>query len=1158
MKKLYLFIFCAVLLLNNEANAQCPTATFTSTAPQCIGSTVDFTYTGVVTGGTNITYEWDFGAGATPATSTAQSPKGVVYSSSGNKTVTLNVRYTGIGGFGGCANNVTTNTQTITINATPTASFTSTAPQCTGLAVDFTNTGTSAGVTWAWDFGTGASPTTSALQSPKGVVYSSSGSKVVTLTIKNTTTNCTSTASQTININQTPKVSFSNNAPQCVNAAVTFSNTANNGGIDTTLIYNWNFGVGAIPSSSTTENPSGIIYSSSGKKSVTFQITNTKGCSNSIVQNLTILATPTADFASTAPKCTQDTVEFTNNSIDSAGASYSWDFGSGATPANSSAKNMLKPTGVIYSTAGSKIITLIVTNANSKSCADTITKTININQTPSVDFATIYANPNQCVNSAVTYSNTGSTGATLSYAWDFGNNASPGLSTAESPIGILYSSSGSKTVTFKITSTDGCSNSVTKTITIAATPVADFTSTAPKCTLDTVEFTNTGTQSGVNYSWNLGTGATPLTSASQNLLKPLTGIIYATSGTKTITLITTNPLTSCADTVSKTININQTPSVNFATIYANSNKCVNAAVSYTNTGSTGVTLSYAWDFGNDASSKTSTAENPSGIKYASSGSKNVTFKITSSEGCSNSITKATTIAATPVADFTSTAPKCTKDTVEFTNTGTTSGVSYSWNLGTGAAPAASVSSSLLKPANGVMYSTSGTKTVTLITTNNSTFCADTIVKTININLTPNAKFISSTFPSATTQCVGTGINFVNSGGSTGGLWSYSWDLGADATPKSSISENPSSIVYFSGGTKTVTFTVYDAYCSMTSTQTISINALPVANAGKDTIICANTTVTIGTPAIGSDSYNWFPLSTLKFTGGNKAQPTAAPVAPVTQYVVTVTNPTTHCANTDTINVTMLAPLVANAGVDVQICRYDSIQIGAALVKGQNYVWSPIIGLSNKNSPNPMTSPDSTITYTLTVTGNILTTSVSCPAVTDQVLVTVHQLPIANAGPDDTITVGSSTQLVATGGLQYEWRPPYALSNIGINTPIANPEFTTEYIVQVIDIYGCKKEDSVLITVIKPSVWVPNAFTPNGDGKSDIFIVRGDGIKDFEFGVFNRWGEQIFYTKDMATGWDGNRPVTGENLPAGAYVYYVKGIKTDGEVVNMKGMVNLVR
>jgi gliding motility-associated-like protein len=255
---------------------------------------------------------------------------------------------------------------------------------------------------------------------------------------------------------------------------------------------------------------------------------------------------------------------------------------------------------------------------------------------------------------------------------------------------------------------------------------------------------------------------------------------------------------------------------------------------------------------------------------------------------------------------------------------------------------------------------------------------------------------------------------------------------------------------------------------------------------------------------------------------------------------------------------MLAPLVANAGEDVVICRYDSVQIGAALVKGQKYVWAPIGGLSDKNSPNPMASPDSTVIYKLTVTGAYLTSGVSCPSITDEVKITVHQLPKANAGADDTITVGSSTQLVATGGVQYSWRPPYGLDNIGINTPIASPDFTTEYIVQVIDIFGCKKEDSVLITVIKPALWVPNAFTPNGDGKSDVFAVRGDGIKDFEFGVYNRWGEQIFYSKDITIGWDGNRPITGENLPAGAYVYYVKGIKTDGEVINMKGMVNLIR
>jgi gliding motility-associated-like protein len=148
--------------------------------------------------------------------------------------------------------------------------------------------------------------------------------------------------------------------------------------------------------------------------------------------------------------------------------------------------------------------------------------------------------------------------------------------------------------------------------------------------------------------------------------------------------------------------------------------------------------------------------------------------------------------------------------------------------------------------------------------------------------------------------------------------------------------------------------------------------------------------------------------------------------------------------------------------------------------------------------------------------------------------------------------------VATGGVQYAWLPIYALDNPGIANPLANPEFTTEYSVEVIDVYGCINYDTILITVLTPNFWVANAFTPNGDGKSDVFIVRGEGITNFEFGVFNRWGEQLFLSTNLTEGWNGKRTITGEELPAGAYVYYIKGMTTEGEVINTKGMVTLIR
>ncbi|OFX28240.1 MAG: hypothetical protein A2X08_14395 [Bacteroidetes bacterium GWA2_32_17] len=1171
-----------------------PVSNFTSNAPQCTNTSIDFTNNGST--GSNWSFFWDFGTNAIPANSTSENPTGVLYSTSGTKTITLTVfnQY--------CTQ---TSTQTITINSTPTVSFTSTAPKCTGLTVDFTNTGTTTGVTYSWDFGSGATPATSTTQDPTGIIYSTSGIKTITLTSTNSTTGCAVTAINTINIYQTPTVSFSSNASVCENTPVNFTNNSTTGiGIS----YNWDFGVGATPVSSTSQNPGNILYSSSGNKTVTLTVTNEFQCSAVDTIIIDILSTPTASFTSTAPKCTGLTVDFTNTGTTS-GVTYSWDFGSGATPATSIVQN---PTGITYSTSGIKTITLTSTNSTS-GCAITATNTINIYQTPTVSFS---SNAPQCADVSVNFTNTGSSGSNWSYSWNFGQDAIPATSTSENTSGVLYSTGGTKQVTFTI-SDQSCSNTTSQIININPTPVANFTSMSSNCTGDSVDFQNTGTI-GAIYVWDFGSGATPAIST----INSPQNIVYSISGIKTVTLITT--IGSCTDTSKQTINIVQTPAPFFTT---NAPQCEGSAVNFTYTGTVDTNWVYVWDFGVGSTPSSSSQINPQGINYTGSGSKYVLLTV-SNGLCSEVASETFTINQTPVANFTSMSSNCTGDSVDFLNIGTPQGnpqtytitvqdfqftpdsvnavvgdtikwiwvngshtttsdsiplgatswdtiidtlsqsfqyvvtqvgkyyfistsdslmgmsgvinvsapnVTYSWNFDNGATSATN------SPQN-IVYSTSGIKTVTLITTLGS--CTDTSVQTINIAQTPAPSFTTNA-----PQCEGADINFTYTG-TTDTNWTYIWDFGIGANPAQSSQQNVNGVTYTGGGNKTVLLTVKNGLCSEVSQQIITINQLPFANAGKDTTICANRSVQIGTNPVSNYGYNWFPSNTLNNT--SIANPVSSPIANITNYVVTVRDTLTGCINTDSVVVTMLAPLNANAGVDVEICRHESIQVGAALLEGQLYSWSPIAGLSSITSPNPIATPDSTTTYTLTVTG------FGCEPETDEVTVIVHQLPITDAGLSDSITHGSSIQLTATGGVQYDWSPALGLSNTGIYNPVAFPDVTTTYTVIGIDIYGCKNDDSVTIYVISPSVWVPSAFTPDGNGKNDVFYVRGEGINNFEFAIYNSWGESVFYTKSISNGWDGRKMTTNEQLPEGAYVYYVKGLLTNGEAVNLKGIVNLIR
>ncbi len=1025
MKKLLLLIIGLAGM--NAAIAQCNAYFTTSQSSICNGG--QETYTDLSSGGIGpFTYNWNFGANAVPATSALQNPPVVTYTQPGVKTVSLS--YHSAGGFG-CTSTYTT---TITVNANPVATFTSTAPQCVGNGVNFTNTGSSGpGVTYNWNFGANATPSVSTAQSPSGVVFSASGPQLITFAVDNGF--CTTVDTMTIHISATPSASFASNAPACMRGPVTFTNTGSVGG---GLTYLWNFGVAAVPATSTSPVPPPVSYTSPGVKNITFAITNVAtGCTSVATGQITIYQDPAASFTSNAPQCTGNNVNFTNTGSNGPGITYSWNFGADATPATSVAES---PSNVTYSTAGPKLITFTVDNGY---CTTTDTTTIHINQSPS----------------------------------------------------------------------------------------ASFTSTAPQCTGLPVNFTNTGTPPpGVTYLWNFGPGAVPATSVLQNPA----GVTFSIPGSQPVSLTITETATGCTSTVTQYININASPSASFT---SNAPQCNGSQVNFTNTGSSGPGITYNWSFGVNATPQNSGAESPSGIVYSSPGPKLVTFSVTNGS-CVTVDTATIIIDTTPVASFTSTAPKCQGDSVAFTNTGSMIGVTYNWNFGSNGHPA---TSSAQNPT-GVSFSASGVQSISLTVTDPVSGCNATTVQYITINPTPSASFFSNA-----PVCAGTSVSFTNTGSSGQGL-TYSWDFGAGSTPQISSTESPTGITYSNGGKKLVTFTIDNGMCSATDTASIAVDSLPIVLAGNDTTICASDSVQIGGTPIAGYKYSWFPSSAVN--NAHLANPEAKPIAPVTTYIVTATSPA-GCVNSDTVIVTMLAPLVANAGPPVTICRNDSVQIGAMPVNGKNFVWSPGTGLSDSTIATPYAKPDSTKIYTLTVSGW------GCTPAKSKVTVTVNQLPVLIPLQEDTIAAGQQVQLTASGGLEYSWMPVTGLSNPQVNNPFASPDSTTRYVVWVTDVQGCVNTDTVIVNVMKSNYWAPTAFTPNGDGRDDIFYIHGQ-FQQFDFGVYSRWGEQIFHTNNPTQGWDGTSQASGEKMPDGAYIYYVKGKLSDGTTVSKQDMVNLIR
>ena len=127
--------------------------------------------------------------------------------------------------------------------------------------------------------------------------------------------------------------------------------------------------------------------------------------------------------------------------------------------------------------------------------------------------------------------------------------------------------------------------------------------------------------------------------------------------------------------------------------------------------------------------------------------------------------------------------------------------------------------------------------------------------------------------------------------------------------------------------------------------------------------------------------------------------------------------------------------------------------------------------------------------------------------------------------------------------------------------VVTPDTTMTYTVTVTDTFGCQRTDTVTVKVNPivcdmPFVFIPNSFTPNGDGRNDVLYVRSDILVDCHFIVYNRWGEKVFETFNQEIGWDGT--FKGKECPRATYDWYFKGTCKDGDEVEMKGNVTLIR
>ncbi|HEY4800911.1 MAG TPA: PKD domain-containing protein, partial [Bacteroidia bacterium] len=594
----------------------------------CLGAATNFSDSSTVCSGVLNSWNWAFGDGNTSA---LQNPIHT-YSATGVYTSTLIVS-----GTNGAIDTVT---HAVNVYALPVSTFSATTV-CKGNATQFTDLSTGGAVSWSWNFGDG---NTSTIQNPVNT-YLASGTYGVSLTVA-TGNSCQKTIVIPVVVHPLPVANFSASSI-CVNAPPTTFTDHSTGASQ----WNWNFGDG---NTSTAQNPV-HTYSASGNYNATLVATTNFGCTDTLVQSVTVNPAPVAAYSATTV-CFNNATIFTDQST--GGTSWSWNFGDGNTSTQQNPS-------YTYNHDGNFNAMLVV--SNSFGCKDSISTTVRVNPLPTVNFTSKPV----CLgsNSCFTDSSTISSGNISAWSWNFSDPASgaSNVSTVQNPCHV-FSTTGNFNVLLTATSNNGCQNMATQTYTVYSFPVASF-SASNVCLNDQTIFVSTST-GAAQWDWNFNDGNT---STLQN-----PSHVYQNYGTFLPTLIATSA-GGCKDTISDTVKVYPHPMVNFTS----DKVCKGDTTKFNDLSSipSGNNVGWNWNFGDGS---TSSLQNP-GHAYSSDGTYSVTLTVTSNQGCTSSTALSSLVYPLPHADFFSTPGQVVSltDDVAFTDLSSGGVVQWHWHFGNG-------------------------------------------------------------------------------------------------------------------------------------------------------------------------------------------------------------------------------------------------------------------------------------------------------------------------------------------------------------------------------------------------------------------------------------------------------------------------------------------
>ncbi len=357
--------------------------------------------------------------------------------------------------------------------------------------------------------------------------------------------------------------------------------------------------------------------------------------------------------------------------------------------------------------------------------------------------------------------------------------------------------------------------------------------------------------------------------------------------------------------------------------------------------------------------------------------------------------------------------------------------------------------------------------------------------------------------------------------------------------------NPAVVDNQSNGTYTFTPNADECAIPTTFTVTVTPSTIPVFDFGTSLTICTGGTVPT-LPGVSTNGVNgtWNPATASNQTSGTY---TFTPAATPDQCIRTVTF---------TVTVKPILTPTFSFGTAKTICSGST---------------APVLPTTSDNGITGTWAP-ATVNNQVSGTYTFTSAPGQCAAATATFAVTITPIPTAGVGDDTTVNDGAlipeSNFAGTPSGITFNWtnsNPAIGLPASGTgNTPAftgvnkGNTPISGTITVTPVN-NGCAGADKTYVITVNPlnkDVFVPNVFSPNGDGKNDILYAYGNYIKKLDMRIFNQWGEQVIAIADPAKGWDGTH--RGKPQPVGVYVYVLQAELEDGRTVKLKGSITLLR